>query len=95
MPNLNLFGKTPLFAARLADSASKPQPDMRSTGDILIEPAPQEQLFAPPTQSHSPDISPKFLLQHANDARFDPNIYTPENLIQRGILRGLDPRKTT
>lgn len=38
-------------------------------------------------------IDPRYLLQHEN--HFDPNTYTPEGLIEKGIHRGLDPVKTT
>ncbi len=31
-------------------------------------------------------LTPKYLLGHEN--RFDPNVFTPEQMIQKGILRG-------
>lgn len=31
-------------------------------------------------------IDPQYLLGHEN--RFDPNVYTPEDLIRKGSLRG-------
>jgi hypothetical protein len=31
-------------------------------------------------------LTPKYLIQHEN--HFDPNTYTPEQLIQKGVLKG-------
>jgi hypothetical protein len=38
-------------------------------------------------------LTPKYLLGHEN--HFDPNVHTPEGLIQKGILTGMDPEKQT
>jgi hypothetical protein len=46
----------------------------------------------PPSKGES--VKPDFLLHHEN--HFDPNTYTPEGMIQKGILKGpLDPEKQT
>jgi hypothetical protein len=39
-------------------------------------------------------ITPHYLLKHEN--HFDPNVHTPESLIQKGVLQGNpDPVQTT
>ena len=43
--------------------------------------------------SHGESIKPDFLLHHEN--RFDPNVETPEQLMDKGALRGkIDPVET-
>jgi hypothetical protein len=36
-------------------------------------------------------LTPNYLLGHEN--HFDPNVHTPEDMIQKGVLRGMDPIK--
>ena len=39
-------------------------------------------------------VTPKYLLGHEN--HFDPNVHTPESLIEKGVLKGTpDPVKQT
>ena len=55
---------------------------------------PNLPIAAPAPELHSPHpMGPQYLLNHDND--FDPNVYTPQNMIDKGILRGLDPVKKT
>ena len=43
--------------------------------------------------SNGMNLDPRYLLGHEN--HFDPNVYTPEQMIQKGALRGpIDPIKT-
>lgn len=42
--------------------------------------------------SNGMNLDPNYLLNHEN--RFDPNVRTPEELIQRGILRNKQPLQT-
>ena len=43
--------------------------------------------------SDNKTITPKYLLGHEN--HFDPNVHTPEDMIQKGVLKGTpDPVKT-
>lgn len=42
--------------------------------------------------SNRTNIDPSYLLQHEN--HFDPNVYTPEQLIQKGILQNKQPLQT-
>src|SRR5208337_621271 len=66
-----------------------PKHDPANKSRIVIEPAPESKLKTPVIHK-SPSVEPRYLLRHEN--RFDPNVLTPEQMIQRGILRGkLDP----
>lgn len=42
-------------------------------------------------ESDRKTLAPEYLLGHEN--HFDPNVHTPEEMIQKGILRGMDPVK--
>lgn len=45
-------------------------------------------------ESDKRTLTPKYLLKHEN--HFDPNVYTPEQMIQGGILKGhIDPIRGT
>jgi len=44
-------------------------------------------------ESDKKTITPKYLLDHEN--RFDPNVYTPEQLIRKGVLTGMKPETKT
>lgn len=53
--------------------------------------------YTPSTPGKLPEsdrttLTPQYLLGHEN--HFDPNVVTPENLIQGGILEGRQPVKT-
>lgn len=46
----------------------------------------------PESDKHT--LTPKYLLKHEN--HFDPNVYTPEQMIQGGALKGpIDPVRGT
>jgi len=40
-------------------------------------------------ESDKKTLTPRYLLSHEN--RFDPNVYTPEQLIDKGVLTGMKP----
>ena len=77
--------KSPAAPGTLA----KPDDGNRST--MTIEPAPN----SPPLKQNDLDLTPQHLLTQPNQ-HFDRNIYTPEQMIQMGIMRGnLNPVKVT
>ena len=45
-------------------------------------------------ESDKQTLTPKYLLKHEN--HFDPNVYTPEQMIKGGVLKGpIDPVRAT
>lgn len=44
-------------------------------------------------ESDKKTLTPKYLLGHEN--HFDPNTYTPEQLLEKGVLTGMKPVSTT
>jgi hypothetical protein len=45
-------------------------------------------------ESNKKDLTPKYLLNHEN--HFDPNVFTPEQMIKGGVLKGQpDPVRGT
>lgn len=69
------------------------QHDPRNVSKMEIEPAPGYD-YSKGAPKERPKLDPDYLLKHEN--RFDPNVYTPEQLIEKGVLRGkLETTKMT
>ena len=50
-----------------------------------------KKMRKPLPASDNNTITPKYLLGHEN--HFDPNVYTPEDMIKKGVLRGKGARQ--